>query len=223
MRARLEDRIGHRFTTPALLAEALTHPSFGSGQGGCPDYERLEFLGDRVLGLVVAGEVYGADASANAGALAVRYNSLVQKDAVANVAREIDLGSALTLASGEAQGGGREKSAILANALEAVLGAVYLDADFEVARSVVRRLWASRLARAGDARKDAKTRLQERVQRGGGPPPAYALIATEGPPHDRRFTVEVQLAEAGGARGEGRSKRAAEQAAAIDMLERLGE
>ncbi len=219
----LERRLGHEFAEPALLAEALTHPSWGSGQGTRRDYERMEFLGDRVLGLAVAGEVFGADEGANAGEMAVRYNALVRKEAVAEVAREIELGAELTLASGEAQGGGREKSAILANALEAVLGAVYLDAGFDVAKIVVTRLWARRLARAAEATKDPKTRLQERVQRGGDPPPSYDLVETSGPPHDRRFKVEVQVAEAGATIGEGRSKQVAEQAAAADMLARLGE
>ncbi len=223
MTTEFERRLGHQFRDPTLLSEALTHPSYGSGQGPRRDYERLEFLGDRVLGLVVAGEVYRADETANAGGMAVRFNALVRKETVAEVAREIELGRALTLASGEAQGGGRDKNAILANALEAVLGAVYLDAGFEVAKTVVRELWARRLARAAEARKDPKTRLQERAQRHGGPPPSYVLVETSGPPHERRFTVEVRLEDGDGSRGEGRSKRAAEQAAAVDMLETLGE
>lgn len=217
----LYEILGHRFERPELLREALTHPSVEPGRRDGADYERLEFLGDRVLGLVVAAALFEGDAQAPAGDLAVRFNALVRKETVADVAREIGLGEHLILSAGEAQVGGRDKTAILGNAAEAVLGALYLDGGPTPARDFILRRWAGRIGAAAETRKDPKTRLQERVQSGRAGPPSYRIVAEEGPPHERYFTVEVAIEGGATAIGEGRSRRAAEQAAAAALLGRL--
>lgn len=213
--------LGHRFQRPKLLYEALTHPSLEPSRRRGGDYERLEFLGDRVLGLVIAEALFESDPSAAAGELAVRFNALVRKETVAEVARDIDLGPHLILAPSEEQVGGREKEAILANSCEAVLGALYLDGGFEAARGFILDSWAERVAGAERTRKDAKTALQEFVQQGRVAPPTYRIVGQSGPPHERRFTVEVRIDDGNTEIGEGRSRRAAEQDAAARLLKRL--
>ncbi len=217
----LYEILGHRFDRPELLREALTHPSVEPSQRPGGDYDRLEFLGDRVLGLVVATALFEGDPAAAAGELAVRFNALVRKETVAEVAREIGLGEHLTLSASEAQVGGRDKTAILGNAAEAVLGALYLDGGLAPARDLILRCWGPRIAGAAETRKDPKTRLQEFVQSGQVPPPDYRIVAEEGPPHQRRFQVEVRIEGGATATGEGRSRRGAEQAAAAALLEEL--
>ncbi len=217
----LYDLLGHRFEHPDLLLEALTHPSVERSRRDLGDYDRLEFLGDRVLGLIVAAALFEGDDRAPAGDLAVRFNELVRKETVAEVAREIGLGRHLILSAGEEQVGGRDKTAILGNAAEAVLGALYLDGDLAAARDFVLKRWADRIAAAAETRKDPKTRLQERVQSGDVGPPDYRVVAEEGPAHERRFTVEVTIEDGATATGEGPSKRRAEQAAAAALLENL--
>lgn len=212
-------RIGHDFRDPALLVRAVTHASL-SGPAR-PSNERLEFLGDRVLGLVVAEALYRADGEAAEGMLAPRLNALVRLETCADVARGIGLGDVLRLGRSEALTGGRRKDALLGDALEAVIAAVYLDAGFEAARAVVLRLWADRIAQAGEARRDAKSSLQEWAQARGLPPPAYAEVARAGPDHAPQFTVRVTLATGAAAEAAAGSKRAAEQAAAAAMLARL--
>jgi ribonuclease-3 len=213
--------LGHRFRNPALLREALTHPSVEQRRRPAGDYERLEFLGDRVLGLTIAAALFEADPRAPAGELAVRFNAMVRKETVAEVAREIGLGAMLMLAPGEEQVGGRDKEAILGNACEAVLGALYLDGGLAPAKAFILAQWADRVGGAGRTGKDAKTRLQELVQRGSAAPPAYRIVAEAGPPHDRLFTVEVRIDSDLTETGEGRSRRAAEQDAATRLLARL--
>lgn len=213
--------LGHHFQRPELLREALTHPSLERRQRRGGDYERLEFLGDRVLGLAIAEALFENDDAAAAGELAVRFNALVRRETVAEIAREIGLGPHLILAASEAQVGGRDKEAILANACEAVLGAIYLDGGFEAARAFILRWWATRVATAGRTRKDAKTELQELVQQGPVAPPSYHIVGESGPPHDRHFTVEVRIDDGTTEIGEGRSRRAAEQDAATRLLRRL--
>ena len=219
----LEDRLGHRFADRSLLERALTHPSLAGQRHGIEDYERLEFLGDRVLGLTVAHGLYRRFPGAAAGGLAVRFNALVRRDTVAEVARELELGPHLRLAAGEAQAGGAANAAILADALEAVFAALYLDGGAAVAERTIAALWAARIERAEDEAKDAKTRLQERLQRGGGALPRYRVVAQAGPDHAPTFTVEVVAEGRPAARGEGRSRRHAEQAAAAAMLSEIGE
>jgi ribonuclease-3 len=213
-------RLGHEFRQPALLVQALTHASHASPTR--PDNQRLEFLGDRVLGLVVAEALIAADPDAREGQLAPRYNALVRKETCAEIARELALGDVLRLGRSEMLTGGRRKEALLGDAMEAVIAAVHLDAGFEAARGIVLRHWGPRLGAAADTPADPKSSLQERVQAEGQPPPVYVELAREGPDHAPRFTVEVRLADGASARAEAGSKRAAEQAAAAALLARLG-
>lgn len=216
----LERALGHHFADPALLRRALTHPSLGrSGSQG--DYERLEFLGDRVLGLVIAARLYARDSRAAAGELAVRFNALVRKETVAEVARDFDLGAYIRVSPGERAQGGVDKEAILADACEALIGAVFLDAGYEAAAAVIDRHWASRLHRSAEADKDAKTRLQEWVQARDGRLPRYQIVARSGPEHAPTFTVAVHVDNYQAVSGQGSSRRAAEQDAARRLLAEL--
>ncbi len=212
-------RIGHDFATPALLMRALTHPSFGSA--GSDDNQRLEFLGDRVLGLVIAEALLEADPAATEGQIAPRYNALVRRETCAAVAREIDIGTVLRLGRSEQQSGGRRKEALLADAMEAVIAAVWHDAGHDAARTVVRRLWQARIAGVEADARDAKTSLQEWAQARGEVPPTYAEVARSGPDHQPVFTVEVTLASGPAARATAGSKRQAEQVAAATLLEKV--
>jgi ribonuclease-3 len=212
-------RIGHDFARPELLLRALTHASIATPQR--PDNQRLEFLGDRVLGLVMAETLLAADPDATEGQLAPRFNALVRKETCADVARSVGLGEALRLGRSEMLTGGRRKEALLADALEAVIAAVYLDAGFEAARSVVRRLWGARVASVAADARDAKTALQEWAQARGMPPPAYVEQAREGPPHQPLFTVIAELGDGRSAGAQAATKRAAEQAAAAALLARV--
>ncbi len=212
-------RLGHDFADPGLLVEALTHPSLASPAR--PDNQRLEFLGDRVLGLAVADALLAADRSAAEGQLAPRFNALVRRETLADVAREIDLGAVLRLGRSEMQSGGRRKDALLADAMEAVIAAVYRDAGFEAARRLVERLWRHRVAGVEADARDAKTTLQEWAQARGLPPPAYVETGRSGPDHAPRFTIEVRMETGETATARAGSKRQAEQAAAKALLDRL--
>jgi ribonuclease-3 len=215
--AELADRLGHRFTRPDLLIEALTHPSKASGL----DNQRLEFLGDRVLGLVIAEALLAQDPAAKEGQLAPRLNALVRKETCAEVAAEVDLGVALRLGRSEMISGGRRKAALLGDAMEAVIAAVYLDAGMEAARALVLRLWGPRIAGAQVQTQDAKTALQEWAQARGMGPPVYADLSRAGPDHAPVFRVEVRLADGRMAQAEAASKRAAQQLAAEALLAAL--
>jgi ribonuclease III len=212
-------RIGHDFARPDLLIRALTHGSFSSETR--PDNQRLEFLGDRVLGLVMAEAMLAADRDATEGQLAPRFNALVRKEACADVAREVDLGAVLKLGRSEMMSGGRRKQALLGDAMEAVIAAVYLDAGFEAARAVILRLWGKRIETVEADARDAKTSLQEWAQARGLPPPSYAELSREGPDHAPEFTIEARLESGEAANARATSKRAAEQAAAKALLDRL--
>lgn len=214
----IEERLGHRFGRPALLLAALTHGS----RGGEGQNERLEFLGDRVLGLVIAEALLDADPEAREGLLAPRLNALVRKETCAAVAREIALGEALRLGRSEMMAGGRKRDALLGDAMEAVIAAVFLDAGFEAARAVVRRLWGERVRDVPQDARDAKATLQEWAQARGLPPPSYEEVGREGPDHAPRFAIEARLSTGEAARGEGTSKRVAEHRAAAALLEGLG-
>ncbi len=217
--AEFETRLGHRFAQPRLLIEAVTHASMSSPTRG--DNQRLEFLGDRVLGLVMAEALLQSDPAATEGRLAPRFNALVRKETCAEVAREIGLGAVIKLGRSEMVSGGRRKQALLGDAMEAVIAAVYRDAGFEVARAMVLRLWGARVhAVRADAR-DAKTALQEWAQARGLPPPAYVETARDGPDHAPHFTIEARLADGRAASASAGSKRQAEQGAARLLLERL--
>ena len=221
-RAGLEAALGHRFRDPALLAEALTHPSATGRHGRRKrSYERLEFLGDRVLGLLVAHlliERFPEDAE---GALTHRQVALVQEGALAQVAERLGLGRWLEVARSEAEGGGRERPALLADCCEALIGALYLDGGLEAARGFVASEWEPFLAGVATPPRDPKMALQEWAQGRGLEPPAYRLLATDGPPHAPRFTVEAGLPGFPPAVGEGRSKRAAEREAARRLLDHV--
>jgi len=213
----LIEALGHRFENRALLLRALTHKSFG----GETSNERLEFLGDRVLGMVVAETLYAAHPSWEEGALAVRLNGLVRRETLSQIAGEIDLGRYLRLAKGEDEQGGRAKPAILADAMEAVIAAVYLDGGLGAARGVVSRLWADYFSNRATPPKDAKTALQEWSVAKGRGQPRYETLTRSGPDHAPIFVVAAVLPD--GAKGEGRgpSKRVAEQEAAQTLLNHL--
>ncbi len=213
------DRLGHEFNRPDLLIRALTHSSLSSETR--PDNQRLEFLGDRVLGLVMAEAVLEQDKDAPEGRLAPRFNALVRKETCAEVAREIDLGAVLKLGKSEMKTGGRRKNALLGDAMEAVIAAVYRDAGFDVARELIRRLWGDRVATVEADSRDAKTTLQEWAQARRQTPPAYSEVARSGPDHAPVFTIEVRLQSGQTARAEASSKRQAEQAAAQAMLAKV--
>lgn len=212
-------RLGHDFARPELLHRALTHPSMSSPAR--PDNQRLEFLGDRVLGLVMAEALLRADKSASEGQLAPRFNALVRKESCAEVARALNLGAALKLGRSEMLSGGRRKEAILADAMEAVIAAVYLDGGFEVARAVVLHHWRARLDSVDADARDAKTMLQEWAQARGQTPPRYLEAGRSGPDHAPEFIIEARLDSGESARAAAGSKRQAEQLAARALLERL--
>ena len=212
-------RIGHEFTRPELLLRALTHASIATPTR--PDNQRLEFLGDRILGLVMAEALLDADPQAAEGLLAPRYNALVRKETCAAVAREIDLGAVLKLGRSEMMSGGRRKEALLGDAMEAVIAAVYLDAGFEAAQGLILRLWGPRVTRVEADARDPKTSLQEWAQARGLPPPAYTEISRDGPDHEPLFTVEARLSTGEAERAKAGAKRQAEQAAARALLARM--
>jgi ribonuclease-3 len=219
----LEKALGHRFKNQALLEMALTHASMRGGVKPCSDNERLEFIGDRVLGLAIAEVLIERYPKASEGELARRYNRLVRGESCAHVARTLGIGTYLILSESEAGSGGRAKGTILADAMEALLGAIFLDSGFDAARGAVGRLWD---AQAQDqptaAGPDAKSALQEWAQGRGLSLPQYVEVGRKGPDHAPRFTSEVRIEGHPPARGEGASKRAAEQAAARALLEQQG-
>jgi len=213
-----EGRLGYVFSRPELLIRALTHSSFATATG---DNQRLEFLGDRVLGLVMAEALLMADKGASEGLLAPRFNALVRKEACADVARQIDLGDVLRLGRSEMMTGGRRKEALLGDAMEAVIAAVYRDAGFDAAKRVVLRLWGRRIDHVEADARDAKTSLQEWAQGRGLKPPFYDQTTREGPDHAPIFTIEARLETGEMASASAPSKRAAEQSAARDLLAQL--
>ncbi|WP_156178095.1 ribonuclease III [Puniceibacterium sp. IMCC21224] len=215
----LEERIGHRFTRPALIRSAVTHASMSGPSRD--DNQRLEFLGDRVLGLVMAEALLDGDRAASEGMLAPRFNALVRKETCADVARQIDLGAALKLGRSEMLSGGRRKMALLGDAMEALIAAVYLDAGFDTAKALILRLWGARISTVDDDARDAKTSLQEWAQARGQQPPRYLETARSGPDHEPVFTIRAELADGTGAEATAGSKRQAEQAAAKALLDRV--
>ncbi len=212
-------RIGHEFADAALLVRAVTHASLSSPTR--PDNERLEFLGDRILGLVMAEALLKADPAASEGQLAPRFNAMVRKETNADVAREIGLGDVLKLGRSEMMSGGRRRDALLGDALEAVIAAVYMDAGFDAARALVLRLWGARIGGVAQDARDPKSSLQEWAQGRGMAPPAYTELERSGPDHQPIFTVEVRLENGEAERAEAGSKRAAEQMAARALLAKV--
>lgn len=227
----LAEALGHRFSDPALLADAVTHPSLmgleragrtrlpgGPGAG----YERLEFLGDRVVGLLVAEWLLERFPKEKEGALAKRHAALVRRETLEQVALTIGLGAHLRLSPAEAAGGGRTNATILADACEAVIGALYLDGGMPAAYRFVRDRWAGLIDRSAAPPSDPKTILQEWAQGKGKPLPTYALVECRGPAHAPEFQVRVTVDGVGAADGAGSSKRIAEKNAARALLRLVG-
>jgi ribonuclease-3 len=219
----LEKRLGYKFRDEELLAQALTHSSVRGSDKARKDNERLEFLGDRVLGLATVEKLSAEFPKAKEGELARRYNTLVNGGMCAKVGRELGLGAFLILSESEADSGGRDKDTILADAVEAVLGAAFLDGGYAKARTIVFALWDKQAeSKTKKVTSDAKSALQEWAQGQGFDRPEYSEVSRSGPDHAPLFIAEVKIKGRGAARGEGNSKRAAEQAAAADFLHRQG-
>ncbi len=218
----LEERIGYRFADRTLLERAMTHISALSGGSRTNSYQRLEFLGDHVLGLVISDMLYRAFPKANEGELSRRLADLVRKETCADVARAMELGPALRLGSSESHAGGRLRATILADVCEALVGAVFLDGGYPSAEALVERFWKERMLKPLRPLRDPKTILQEWAQARGLPTPVYREVQRTGPHHDPQFRIAVELPALAPAEGLGRSKRAAEQAAAAAMLTREG-
>lgn len=212
-------RLGYTFVKPDYLVRSVTHSSMVSPHRD--DNQRLEFLGDRVLGLVMAEALLKADPNAPEGLLAPRFNALVRKETCADVARQIDLGAVLKLGRSEMKTGGRRKEALLADAMEAVIAAVYQDGGFEAARDVILHLWGKRVNNVADDARDAKTALQEWAQARGETPPQYVEVARTGPDHQPIFTIEARLSSGPSEQATAGSKRQAEQAAASALLKKV--
>ncbi len=229
--ARLHALLGHVFTRPALLEEAITHRSAVPGQQlargrtarqtGAGSNERLEFIGDRVLGLLMAEWLAERFPHEQEGQLGPRLALLVSQPVLAAIAEELRLPELLSVAPGESRAGVRQRATVLADAMEALIGALYIDAGLEAARRFVRRVWETNVASLTTPPKDAKTALQEWALARGLALPRYELLSRSGPPHDPVFVVGVSV---GGQTGSGTagSKRAAERLAAADLLARLG-
>jgi ribonuclease-3 len=221
-RTTLETRIGYKFADKDLLERALTHISALSGGNRAASYQRLEFLGDHVLGLVISDMLYRAFPRANEGELSRRLADLVRKETCAEVARTMDLGPALKLGNSESHACGRRRTTILADVCEALVGAVFIDGGYKAADELIVRFWKERMLKPLRPLRDPKTMLQEWAQARGLPTPAYRELARTGPHHDPEFRVAVVLPDRPPAEGMGNSKRAAEQAAAAAMLTRVG-
>lgn len=215
----LQGRLGHQFADAGLLQRALTHRSHGAEHN-----ERLEFLGDAVLNLAVSTLLYERFSDSDEGDLTRVRAHLVREDSLHRAALSLGLPEALQLSDGEARGGGAQRPSILADALEALIGAIYLDGGFEPATAMVRRLFGELISssEADSWRKDAKTELQEWLQARRLPVPAYSITATRGQAHAQTFEVACVVSTLGlSESGEGRSRRAAEQEAARAMINRL--
>ena len=216
-REKLQALIGYHFSDATLLDEALTHRSYANEQRArCADNERLEFLGDAILGLVIAETLFADEPPRPEGELSRLRSELVNAGTLARLARQIELGSSLYLGRGEVKAGGSDKENILADAFEALLGAIYLEGGIAAVRPVINALFAAVIIeKTGEQRNsDYKSQLQEYLQALQQTPPEYVLIATEGPEHDRIFVVEAQTSGRVLGVGRGRSKKEAEQVAA---------
>ncbi|MDM7920757.1 MAG: ribonuclease III [Pyrinomonadaceae bacterium] len=225
----LENAIGHRFRDPLLLERALTHrswaheelPGRAEAEIRASDNETLEFLGDSVLGMAIAEELFRRNPEMNEGHLTLMKHRLVSMDTLAEVAVSISLGDAVRVGRGEEMTGGRKKKALLSNTVEAVIAAIFLDAGYDAARDAIYRLFDGHLREATpQSSLDYKTLLQETLQAAKLSAPAYTLVGSDGPPHERTFFVEASW-EGGTARGEGRSIKAAEMSAASEALKQL--
>lgn len=218
----LQKRINHQFKDVSLLQEAMTHPSVANSDKSEYGYERLEFLGDRVLGLVIAELLLKKYPDDNEGDIAKRHTALVQRKALAHVAEAIDLSPNLLLSMGEVKTGGRENHAILADATEALIAAIYLDAGFEAAQKFIQDEWSGLVEKYTKPPQDPKTELQEWVQSRQLPLPTYKLVDRSGPEHQPEFKVAVSIKGYETGYGIGNSKKKAEKRAAVAMLRNLG-
>lgn len=216
----VEARSGYAFTDLARLERALTHASARGASGA--DYERLEFLGDRVLGLVIAEMLFKSYPMATEGELSLRLNALVNAEALAEIAEEIGLNDLIRAGSDIKTLAGRKRVNLRADVMESLIAAIYLDGGLEAARAFIRRHWEPRSKNAAAARRDPKTELQEWAHQVAGVAPSYAVEGREGPDHDPVFSVSVHIEGFQVGEGKGRSKREAEQAAAAAVLLREG-
>ncbi len=214
--ADLSARLGVTVHASVTLEEALTHPSASSSAR--PDNQRLEFLGDRVLGLVIAEAVFEAFPDAPEGRLAPRFNALVRKETCAEVAETLNIGAMLRLGRSETLAGGRRRPAVLGDAMEALIAAIYLDNGMADARAAILAAWGERIAKAERTTADAKTAGQEWAQARGLAPPAYVERGRSGPDHAPLFTIAARMADGAEAEGAASSKRAAQQEAAKALL-----
>ena len=216
---RFEERLGYSFRRPELLERALTHRSYANELGLDETWERLEFLGDAVLGLATAERLFGERPPRQEGELTRSKGHLVSARVLAALAEDVELGDVLLLGVGEERSGGRGKESLLADALEAVVGAVFRDGGYEEARRVVAGLLDRAPAPAGGLEaRDAKTKLQEVAQAQGQGRPTYHEVATSGPDHEKLFTVDCRIGGRSFGTGTGRSKKQAEQRAAASAL-----
>jgi len=216
---RLEQRLGYEFTDKKLALTALTHSSYGDGRRKHVDNERLEFLGDRVLGLMTANRLYDVT-TGNEGNMARKLNALVRKETCAAIAREIDLGEAIMMSPSEERQGGRDKTSILGDCCEALIAALYLDGGMVAALAFYDEFWDEEIQKVTQrSMKDPKTELQERVSAVGGGLPLYSVIERSGPDHRPMFVIDVTCEKVGSARGTGKSKKMAERYAALHLLE----
>lgn len=221
--AALEERIGYIFRNRPLIEQALTHVSaIGSGKPRSESYQRLEFLGDRVLGLAVSDMLYTAFPKATEGEMSRRLADLVRLESCAEVAEDWGLSSFLRLGAGEASTGGARKSAILGDVTEALIGAVFLDGGYEPARALVEKGWRERMQKPKRPLRDPKTVLQEWAQARGKAPPVYKEVERAGPAHKPEFTISVEVEGQAPMEARGASKRTAEQAAARAFMQREG-
>ncbi|MFI5362717.1 MAG: ribonuclease III [Elusimicrobiota bacterium] len=215
----LEAVIGYRFRNPDLLKLAMSHKSYASESGSGAHNERLEFLGDSILAAVVAHQMFDEYPQDTEGGLSKRKSLLVSRPSLAAWGEELGLGAHLLLGNGEETTGGRTRQSLLANAVEALIGAIYLDGGYAPAETFV-RAWCSR-KHGGLLETDHKSRLQELLQKRHKTPPAYELASADGPDHDKTFKIVVRMAGRELGRGVGKNKKEAEQAAACDALSRL--
>jgi ribonuclease-3 len=213
----LEQALGRRPRDAGLFERALTHASFGADQ-----YERLEFLGDRVLGLAIAGWLYEMFPDEPEGQLSKRLNALVARDVCAEVGRELGVGGRMRLGKQAREDGASDSDNVIGDVVEALLGALFLDAGLDSARAFVRRAWGERVSAGDKAPQHPKSALQEWAAARERKPPAYRLAERSGPQHAPTFVVEVEIRGVGSATAEGASKQEAETAAAAKLLEQLG-
>lgn len=210
----LEKKLNHKFKDKTLLRKALTHGSASEASNPLNSYQRLEFLGDRVLGLAMADILYQNFPNSKEGALSRHLTSLVRKESCTKIGQKLSLGQYIILGSGEARNGGREKPSILADVVEALLGALFIEIGFEAVKNTIEHLWQDQISKGNLGQRDHKTALQELSHKVGLGVPAYRLIDRIGPDHEPIFTIEVNIDKNHSAKGEGSSKREAQQEAA---------